>query len=206
MTKIKMDLTILFKIAILVISVMIHEICHGYMALFWGDRTAQYDGRLTLNPIKHIDIFGSIIIPVLLSGTGFIFGWAKPVPYNPYNLIRRNVAEPLIALAGPLSNIIVAVILSIVLRIGLLLSLPQAMGTLLVYAVLINISLAIFNMMPVPGFDGYKIYSAFLPDQIKLSLQSLEKYWIIFALAFVLFASSFFVYIVGWVFKIFVGV
>lgn len=185
---------------------MIHEISHGYMALFWGDRTAQYEGRLTLNPIKHIDIFGSIIIPALmfLSGTDFIFGWAKPVPYNPYNLRRRNIAEPFVALAGPLSNIIVAAILSIILRVGLAFSLPEAMGTLLVYAVLINISLAIFNMMPVPGFDGYKIYSAFLPDQIKLSLQSLEKYWIIFALAFVLFASPFFVTIVEWVFRVFI--
>ncbi|MGB8816051.1 MAG: site-2 protease family protein [Minisyncoccia bacterium] len=201
-----MDLTIIFKISILIISVMIHEISHGYMALFWGDRTAQYEGRLTLNPIKHIDIFGSIIIPALmfLSGTDFIFGWAKPVPYNPYNLRRRNIAEPFVALAGPLSNIIVAAILSIILRVGLAFSLPEAMGTLLVYAVLINISLAIFNMMPVPGFDGYKIYSAFLPDQIKLSLQSLEKYWIIFALAFVLFASPFFVTIVEWVFRVFI--
>lgn len=202
-----MDPTIIFQIAILIISVMIHEISHGYMALFWGDRTAQYAGRLTLNPIKHIDIFGSIIIPALMfiSGTGFIFGWAKPVPYNPYNLRRRNIAEPFVAVAGPLSNIIVALILSIILRVGLLFSLPQAMGTLLVYAVLINISLAIFNMMPVPGFDGYKIYSAFLPTQFQLRLQSLEKYWIIFALAFVLIASPFFVSIVRWVFKIFIG-
>ena len=203
-----MDLATLFQIAILIISVMIHEISHGYMALFWGDRTAQYAGRLTLNPIKHIDIFGSIVLPLLmvLSGTGFIFGWAKPVPYNPYNLRRRNVAEPLVALAGPLSNIIVALILAIVLRIGSLFSMPNAMMMLLVYAVLINISLAVFNMMPVPGFDGYKVYSAFLPTQFQLRLQSLEKYWIIFALAFVLIASPFFVAIVGWVFKIFVGV
>jgi len=202
-----MNSTIVFQIAILIISVMIHEISHGYMALFWGDRTAQYAGRLTLNPLKHIDIFGSILLPALmfLSGTGFIFGWAKPVPYNPYNLRRRNIAEPFVALSGPLSNIIVAAIFSIILRVGSLFSLPQAMGVLLVYAVLINIALAVFNLMPVPGFDGYKIYSAFLPDQIKLRLQSLEKYWIIFALAFVLFASPFFVYIVGWVFKIFVG-
>ena len=202
-----MDSTIIFQIAILIISVMIHEISHGYMALFWGDRTAQYEGRLTMNPIKHIDIFGSIIVPALmfLSGTGFIFGWAKPVPYNPYNLRRRNIAEPLVAFAGPFSNIIVAFILSIIFRVGLSFSLPVAMGTILVYAVLINISLAIFNLMPVPGFDGYKIYSTFLPERVKLRLQSLEKYWIFFALAFVLIASPFFVSIVRWVFKIFIG-
>jgi Zn-dependent protease len=201
-----MDSSILFQIAILIISVMIHEISHGYMALLWGDRTAQYEGRLTLNPVKHIDIFGSIVIPLLmvLSHTGFIFGWAKPVPYNPYNLRRRNIAEPLVAFAGPLSNIIVAFVLSIFLHLSSPV-LPQAMGVLLVYAVLINITLAVFNLMPVPGFDGYKIYSAFLPDQIKLRLQSLEKYWIIFALAFILVASPIIVFLVNWLFKIFVG-
>ena len=201
-----MDSATLFQIAILIISVMIHEISHGYMALLWGDRTAQYEGRLTLNPVKHIDIFGSIVIPLLmvLSHTGFIFGWAKPVPYNPYNLRKRNISEPLVAFAGPLSNIIVALVLSIFLHISSSI-LPQAMGVLLVYSVLINITLAIFNLMPVPGFDGYKIYSAFLPDQIKLRLQSLEKYWIIFALVFILVASPLIVFLVNWLFKIFVG-
>jgi len=201
-----MDSATLFQIAILIISVMIHEISHGYMALLWGDRTAQYEGRLTLNPVKHIDIFGSIVIPLLmvLSHTGFIFGWAKPVPYNPYNLRKRNISEPLVAFAGPLSNIIVALVLSIFLHLSSSI-LPQAMGVLLVYSVLINITLAIFNLMPVPGFDGYKIYSAFLPDQIKLRLQSLEKYWIIFALVFILVASPLIVFLVNWLFKIFVG-
>ncbi len=202
-----MDLTVLFQIAILIISVMIHEISHGYMALFWGDKTAQYEGRLTLNPVKHIDIFGSIILPALMyfSGTGFIFGWAKPVPYNPYNLRRRNIAEPLVAFAGPLSNFIVALILAIFLRIGAQFSLPTETILLLTYAVLINIALGVFNLMPVPGFDGFKIYSAFLPPHIAVRLQQFERYWIIFAILFIVFLSPFFLAIVEWLFKIFVG-
>ena len=98
---------------------MIHEISHGLMALSFGDKTAEYAGRLTLNPLKHIDWFGSIILPFLLyiSGTGFMIGWAKPVPYNVYNLRNRKIAEPLVAFAGPLSNIIVALIFGILIRV-----------------------------------------------------------------------------------------
>ena len=105
-----MNISVIFQISILIFSVIIHEISHGFTALYFGDKTAQYEGRLTLNPIKHLDLFGSIILPLALylTGAGFMVGWAKPVPYNPYNLRNRNIAEPLIALAGPVSNFFVA--------------------------------------------------------------------------------------------------
>jgi Zn-dependent protease len=104
-------IVIAFYLAILVYSVIIHEVSHGVVALWFGDQTAKYAGRLTLNPMKHIDPFGSVILPVLLAvTTGFAFGWAKPVPYNPYNLRNQKWGEVMVGLAGPLSNFLLATI------------------------------------------------------------------------------------------------
>ncbi|HEY4500581.1 MAG TPA: site-2 protease family protein [Candidatus Paceibacterota bacterium] len=107
-----MDFQFIFSLIVLLFSVVIHEISHGYAALFLGDRTAEYAGRLTLNPIKHIDLVGTIILPVisLLLPGSFLFGWAKPVPYNPYNLRNQRWGEAIVAAAGPLSNILLALI------------------------------------------------------------------------------------------------
>ena len=108
----------IFYIAILIISVVVHEISHGFMAECFGDRTARYAGRLTLNPIRHLDLFGSIILPILLvwSHSPFLFGWAKPVPYNPNNLSNRKTGTLAIAVAGVLSNFFIAVIFGIIIR------------------------------------------------------------------------------------------
>lgn len=181
----------IFQIVILIFSVIIHEVSHGAMAFAFGDRTAKYEGRLTLNPLKHIDIFGSIILPFLLimSKAGFMIGWAKPVPYNPYNLKNPKIAEPLVAFAGPLSNMVIALIFGLIIRF---LPVSGLWGDNFIqissYVVLINVALAIFNLIPIPPLDGSKILFSFLPAGRFVFTESAAKYgmFIIIALFFFL--------------------
>jgi Zn-dependent protease len=144
-------------------SVVVHEVSHGAVANALGDRTAKDLGRLTLNPLKHLDPFGSVILPLLLSFTGFIFGYAKPVPYNPANLRDRRYGPAMVGLAGPFANIALAILFGLVLRVlpvGLAGSLlPQ----LLAIIVIVNLALAFFNLIPVPPLDGHWLLMAFLP-------------------------------------------
>jgi len=150
-----MEATAIFSIAILIMSVVIHEVAHGYAALWLGDVTAKYAGRLTLNPIKHIDPLGSVILPfimALLPG-GFIFGWAKPVPYNPYNLKNQRWGELIVAAAGPISNIIIAIFFSILIRFSPVIGLPYSFIEISIVVVFINLILAFFNLMPIPPLE-----------------------------------------------------
>jgi len=205
-----MDTSIIFQILILIFSVIIHEISHGYMALFWGDKTAQYEGRLTLNPIKHLDWFGSVLLPLALYIThaGFMIGWAKPVPYNPYNLRNRNVSEPLIALSGPVSNLFVAVFFGLIIRV-LISSGYSASPLINIFGlvVLINVSLAIFNLIPIPPLDGSKILFAFLPTNAKYTFHNIsEKYGLLIILAVVMFLPNFISPIIFSLFKLITGI
>ena len=155
----------LFIIAVIIFSVIIHEVMHGVAADSLGDPTARYAGRLTLNPIPHLDMFGSIILPILcaLSPGGFLFGWAKPVPYNPYNLFRApRWGEAIVAAAGPASNLALALIGGLLIRLQLF---PDIAGVLM-YIVAINISLMVLNLIPVPPLDGSKILSSVLPKSL----------------------------------------
>src|SRR3989338_1825738 len=151
-----------FRIVILIFSVILHEVAHGYMANYLGDPTARLMGRLTLNPFPHIDLLGSIILPAVLviSGSPLLIGYAKPVPYNPYNL-RHRFGEALVALAGPGTNILLAVIFGLIIRFGAGLDagLLEAFATV----VYINMLLALFNLIPIPPLDGSKILSGILP-------------------------------------------
>lgn len=202
-----MDQNIIFQIVILIFSVIIHEVSHGAMALAFGDKTAQYEGRLTLNPIKHIDWFGSIILPLLLylSHIGFMIGWAKPVPYNPYNLRNPKIAEPLVSFAGPLSNIIVAVIFGLIIRFVLVLN-PSLINlvTVFSYVVIINISLAIFNLVPIPPLDGSKILFSMFPNRFAFS-EAWAKYGILIIILLLTFISSIISPIIFWLFKLITG-
>ena len=201
---------IIFQIVILIFSVIIHEISHGFTALYFGDKTAQYEGRLTLNPIKHLDWLGSVIIPLFLFITkaGFMFGWAKPVPYNPYNLRNRNIAEPLVALAGPVSNFLVAIIFGLIIRCLLYLGYSTSpLIDIFGFVVLINISLAIFNLIPIPPLDGSKILFAFLPTRTKYKFYNFsERYGIIIILLVVIFLPNIISPIILSLFKLIVGV
>ena len=138
-----METTIIFSIAILVMSVVIHEVAHGYAALWQGDVTAKYAGRLTLNPIKHLDPFGSVILPLLMAllPGNLIFGWAKPVPYNPYNLKNQRWGELIVAAAGPISNVIIALVFGLLIRFSPVLDLPNSFVEISFTVVLINLVL-----------------------------------------------------------------
>ena len=146
-------------------SVVIHEVSHGYAALALGDPTAKYQGRLTLNPISHLDPIGSFFVPLIGYFAGrFIVGWAKPVPFNPYNLRNQRWGEALVAVAGPISNIALAILFGLTIRfLPEYINISQSFLNLASSVVLINIILAIFNLIPIPPLDGSKILFAFLP-------------------------------------------
>ena len=168
----------LFIITALILSIVIHEVSHGYVAQMLGDPTAKLAGRLTLNPLKHLDPLGSIIIPALLvfSGAPLLFGWAKPVPYNPYNLRNQRWGEALVAGAGPLVNIFIAIVFGLLIRFGPAFGLSQAFIGLASFIVFINILLAIFNLIPIPPLDGSKVLKTILPFHLAQSYQKLEAF------------------------------
>jgi Zn-dependent protease len=203
-----MDSNIIFQIVILIFSVIIHEVSHGAMALAFGDKTAQYEGRLTLNPLKHIDWFGSVVLPLLLyiSHAGFMIGWAKPVPYNPYNLKNAKIGEPVVAFAGPMSNIIVAVFFGILMRIIISMNLGLVnLVTIFGYVVIINISLAIFNLVPIPPLDGSKILFSLFPNNRFAFSEAWSRYGILIIILFLTFISSIISPIIFWLFKLITG-
>jgi Zn-dependent protease len=197
----------LFVIALLILSVVIHEVSHGYAALWLGDRTALYAGRLTLNPIKHLDPIGSVLVPILVSllPGNFFFGWAKPVPFNPYNLRNQRWGEAIVAFAGPLSNIILAILFGIILRYAEPLNLNAAFIEISVYITLINIGLAIFNLIPIPPLDGSKILFSILPYQLWQYRAAIEQYSLFLIVIFVFFFSSWLGPVVAWLFQLVTG-
>lgn len=175
----------IFLLIILIYSAIIHEYSHGWMADRLGDPTAKYSGRLTLNPLPHIDLFGSIVIPLLLwlSNAGFIIGWAKPVPFNPYNLRDQKYGAAKVALAGPASNLILALMFGFLIRLMPFGSLTP-LFSMIVY---LNLLLMIFNLMPIPPLDGSRILGAFLPYRGQVFLAQIEPYGLIILLLFVYF-------------------
>lgn len=155
----------IFLIVILLFSVIIHEVAHGAVANYLGDSTAKHEGRLTLNPVNHLDPIGSILLPLILvlTNSPFLVGWAKPVPVNPYNLSnpKRDMAK--IAIAGPGVNFIVALFFALLIQ---LFNLPERLLMIFSLIIFINILLAIFNLMPIPPLDGSKILFFLLPSSL----------------------------------------
>jgi Zn-dependent protease len=200
-----MDFDLIFSLVILLFSVIIHEVSHGYAALLLGDHTAEYEGRLTLNPLKHIDPVGTILLPLLcvIMPSGFFFGWAKPVPYNPYNLRNQKWGEVIVAAAGPLSNIVLALVFGLAVRF---IALPSAAAAVCATIVLVNVSLAVFNLVPVPPLDGSKIITAVLPQGWMKVRQSIERFGFVGVILFLLVAWQFFQPLIPWLFGIITGI
>lgn len=181
----------IISFVVLIISIILHEVSHGYMAEYLGDPTARLLGRLTLNPIPHIDSMGSIILPVLfvVSGSPVVFGWAKPVPYDARNIrgsaFKERYGGALVAAAGPMVNILLAVVFGLLIRFGLL---DILFTQFALVVVVINVSLAVFNLIPIPPLDGYHILASILPVNVRRMYESLYQYSFIlmFVVAFVL--------------------
>ena len=181
----------IFLIIILIIlifySIILHEIAHGYVAYLLGDPTAKYEGRITLNPISHIDPIGTIIFPLFTYALGgFIFGWAKPVPYNPFNLKYKTRDPILIALAGPVTNLVLMSIFLILLKTNFF----PLFNDIFFQLIRLNLVLALFNLLPIPPLDGSKLLLLKIPLE---SYVILESYGFIFVLLFIyLFSEPFF--------------
>lgn len=185
------ELTLLQRVVVWVLPVIfaitVHEVAHGWVAKKYGDNTAFMLGRLTLNPIKHIDLVGTIILPglLLLTGTGFIFGWAKPVPVDPryFKNPRRDMA--IVALAGPVSNLLMAIAWALCVRTGVVLGM-EAISLPLIYTgvagISINLVLALINLLPIPPLDGSRILTGILPDRLAWQYNRLERYGFIILL------------------------
>lgn len=186
----------------LLFSVVIHELAHGYAALSLGDPTAKLAGRLTLNPIPHIDPVGSVIIPAICLITGgFFFGWAKPVPYNPHNLGGGKWAEAWVAASGALANIALAVMFALLIRLSVF---PE-LASLFLSVIVMNVALAIFNLMPVPGLDGSKVILPLLSFRAQQVFRRAEGYFLIGALLFIFILWPFIVPIIPKLVSLLVG-
>ncbi|MCE5299752.1 MAG: site-2 protease family protein [Spirochaetia bacterium] len=174
---------IAMQLTVLIFAIIIHEVSHGYVAYLLGDNTAKAQGRLTLNPIPHIDPVWSILVPVILVFTRspFLFGGAKPVPINPNNFRNPKRDMMLSSLAGPGSNITLAVLCAIILKLTLLIPALSSPGLLVFmkYGIIINVMLAALNLVPIPPLDGSKILAYFLPDRWAWKYMALEQYGMI---------------------------
>lgn len=198
----------IFKVLVLLYSVVIHEVSHGAMANTLGDPTAKNAGRLSLNPIKHIDMFGSIILPLLLfiAQSPFLVGYAKPVPYDPMQLKDRRYGPAKVAIAGPLSNLILALLFGLTLRF-----MPDVFSSPLVpelftFIVVLNLLLAIFNLFPIPPLDGHWLLMTFLPRRYDALRVFLYRYSIVLLFIFIIFIFPLLLPLVAWLFRLITGV
>jgi Zn-dependent protease len=204
-----MSADFIFQIAILIFSIVIHEVSHGYAAYMLGDNTAKLEGRLTMNPLKHLDPFGSVLLPFILfiTGANFLIGWAKPVPFNINNLRNARWGEAIVAVAGPLSNIAIAIVFGLFLRFGLSLGLVLDPDIIRItsYIVFINLLLAVFNFIPIPPLDGSKILFSLFNVGWNSTREFLERNGIFVVLFFVFFFWQFVSPIIAWLFMLLTG-
>jgi len=198
----------IFAIAILIMSVVVHEVSHGYVAELFGDPTARLSGRLTLNPIKHLDPIGSLLVPALtqLLG-GFIIGWAKPVPYNPHNFKQVRLGTGLTAAAGAIANLFLAALFGLLIRLAPTIGIAsEQFLTLAGTIVFINLILAIFNLIPIPPLDGSKVLFSLLPNRFYYIEEALERYALILIVVVIFFAIGFIAPLASVLFSIFTGI
>lgn len=180
---------IVIVVIVILFSMTLHEAMHGFVAFWLGDDTADREGRLTLNPIKHIDPFLTILLPVILAIIGApIFGGAKPVPFNPARLKYDEWGAALVALAGPFTNLVIAFVLFASYQIFDPASTSLA-GNFLVTGVWVNLGFFVFNMIPVPPLDGSRVLYALAPDFVRRGMEAVERYGLMFIFLLVLVAS-----------------
>ena len=180
----------------LLLGLTVHEFSHAWVAYKLGDPTAKYAGRLTLNPLKHLDPFGTILL--FLVG----FGWGKPVPFNPYNLKNQKYGPALVAIAGPLSNFVLAITFGLLLRFLVAQGASQGFILLLTYIVFLNVILGVFNLVPIPPLDGSKLLALFISPSLN---QTLERYGLLLLVFFIFFAFPIIWPIILGVFNLIVG-
>jgi Zn-dependent protease len=169
-------LSFFISFAFLMVAVSFHEFAHGFMAYKLGDNTAKYSGRLTLNPLAHIDIFWTVILPLLLfisTGGQFVFGAAKPVPINYWALKNPKKDIVLIGASGPAANLILAFVLSWARKLA---TVSSALDLILLQLIVINVVLGVFNLIPIPPLDGSRILSGLLPEEINRRYALIEPY------------------------------
>ncbi len=182
-----------------------HELSHGYTADLMGDPTPRLQGRLTINPLKHLDPIGSFIVPIITFMSGFAFGWAKPIQWNPYNIKNKRLGEFLISIAGPASNMLIALVFGLLLRFFSNIF-PISFLSISAYIVSINIALAVFNLIPVPPLDGSKIIFSLLPANMYKVRENIERYSIVLLFIFVFFLWEFFAPVIPFIFHLIVGI
>ena len=210
-----MDPAAILSLIILIFSIIAHEVAHGYAANSLGDPTARLAGRLTLNPLPHIDLMGSIVIPALLifGSSPILFGWAKPVPYNPYNLKNQWWGEALVAVAGSATNILLAIIFGLLVRFGAAFGLSETMLSLAATIAFVNLFLGMFNLIPFPPPAGFTALRAALPWGLSSSMLRFEHSirssgvlaLILFLLAFSYILANPFFNLVLWIFSFITG-
>ncbi len=206
--------TVFFTIVVLIFSIIIHEVAHGWAALALGDKTAQMEGRLTMNPLPHIDPIGSVLIPaaLVLTQSNLLFGWAKPVPYNPYNLKNQRWGEAIVGSAGVLTNLFLAVVFAFIAR-GAEAQGMTAFAELAGIIVFVNLFLGLFNLIPIPPLDGFTVLRGILPLRYSMRLREFENRFqeggvvslLLFLIIFSLFFATPFYLFVRTVFSLLVG-
>lgn len=193
-----MDITyIIIVLVVILFSMTLHEAMHGFVAFWLGDDTAEREGRLTLNPVKHIDPFLTIALPVILAVIGApVFGGAKPVPINMARLKYDDWGGALVAFAGPATNFVIALLLFA--SLALFKTDPNTLqGQFLVTGVLVNLGFFVFNMIPVPPLDGSRVLYALAPEFIRRGMEAIERFGLIFIFAIVMLASPLIALIIG---------